>query len=558
MRPIVLGASGLVAVVAVGLALRPAGAVRRAQPELPADLAAITATATPLRTDGTCTGRFTTLDLPHTTTLDGEHVGQFDSNGAGVAAGDLDGDGLPDLVLANLDGPSTILWNRGDLAFEPQTLEDRSVRGVALVDTDDDGRRDIVMTHRGAGVSVWRNTGVPGADRFERTSLPGVTRPAYSMLWADLGGDAALDIVTASYDADLDRELGSSFLFSDGAGVIVHTRDGDRYTAERLAPHAQTLAMAAIDLDGDGRRDLVTGNDFTVPDRAWLRTADGWTETRPFERTTENTMGLVETDVDNDGITELFATDMKPYRSDPDTFAKWLPVMAAMPQVHAPDDPQRPVNAFQVRTDDGGWKEVAVQHGLDATGWSWSSRFGDLDRDGFVDLYVANGMIDDELFGYLAGGELVEENQVLRNQGDGTFARELAWGMGSSSSGRGMTLVDLDLDGRLDAVVNNLLKPAQLLRNDLCGGDAIEVDLRQPGRPNTFAVGATVTLWTDRGGFDRTVTATSGYLSGDPTTLHVGFPAGTQLQRLDIRWPDGSTSVIPAPVAGSRVEVSRS
>jgi hypothetical protein len=166
-------------------------------------------------------------------------------------------------------------------------------------------------------------------------------------------------------------------------------------------------------------------------------------------------------------------------------------------------------------------------------------------------------MIDVELFGYLERGELVEENQVLRNQGDGTFMRELDWGMGSTRSGRGMTLVDLDLDGRLDAVVNNLLAPAQVLRNDLCGGDAIEVDLRQPGRPNTFAVGATVTLWTDRGGFDRTVDATSGYLSGDPGTLHVGFPAGTQLRRLDIRWPDGAVSVVPAPAAGTRLEVSR-
>lgn len=557
MRPIALIASGVVAVVAIGVVLRPAGAVRRSQPDAPADPVAVSVAATPLHPATSCSGRFITSELPHTTTLTGEHVGQFDSNGAGVAAGDLDGDRLPEIVLANLDGPSTILWNRGDLRFEPEVIEDRSARGVAIVDTDDDGRLEIVFTHRGAGVSVWRDAGAPGAPRFERTSLPGVTKPAYAMLWADLGDDAALDIVTASYDADLDRELGSAFLFSDGAGVIVHTRDGARYVPERLVDESQTLTMVAIDLDGDGRRDLLTGNDFTVPDRAWLRTDAGWQETQPFGRTTENTMGMVETDVDNDGITELFATDMKPYRSDPDTFARWLPVMASMPQVHAKGDPQRAVNTFQVRAD-GGWREVAPQRGLDATGWSWSARFGDLDRDGFVDLYVANGMIDQELFGYLPGGELVEENQVLRNQGDGTFMRELGWGMGSTASGRGMTFADLDLDGRLDAVVNNLLAPAQLLRNNLCGGDSLLVDLRQPGRPNRFAIGAALTLWTDRGGFDRTVTATSGYLSGDPTTQHLAFPAGTQLRRLDIRWPDGTTSVIDAPPAGSHLEVTRS
>ena len=127
---------------------------------------------------------------------------------------------------------------------------------------------------------------------------------------------------------------------------------------------------------------------------------------------------------------------------------------------------------------------------------SWSTKFGDLDRDGWLDLYAANGMIDSELFGYLPGAELVEPNEVLRNDGDGMFTRMPGWGLGSLASGRGMSLADLDLDGRLDAVVNNLRSPAELHWNRLCGGRGIEVDLRDPASPNRAAVGARLTVWT--------------------------------------------------------------
>ena len=142
-------------------------------------------------------------------------------------------------------------------------------------------------------MSAWHNDGGPREARFSRTTLPGVLRPAYAMHWADIVGDRSLDLVTGSYDADLDRSKGSAFLFSDGAGIFVYERRGDEYIPQRLSRTSQTLTIATPDLDGDGIGDLLTGNDFTVRDRAWLRTADGWSETSPFARTTENTMSAV-------------------------------------------------------------------------------------------------------------------------------------------------------------------------------------------------------------------------------------------------------------------------
>jgi enediyne biosynthesis protein E4 len=116
---------------------------------------------------------------------------------------------------------------------------------------------------------------------------------------------------------------------------------------------------------------------------------------------------------------------------------------------------------------------------------------------------------------------------------------------------------DLDGDGDLDIVVNNLRGPAQLFENRLCGGSSLQVDLFWPGSGNSRAIGATLALHTDRGTLYRDVRAMSGYLSGDPARLHFGFPAGTYLDRLEIIWPDGVISRVEKPSSQMRLEISR-
>src|SRR5205823_5127207 len=148
-------------------------------------------------------------------------------------------------------------------------------------------------------------------------------------------------------------------------------------------------------------------------------------------------------DIDNSGRFALFTTDMKPYDIGVPTLASWLPMMATMPQRHAPGDIQVMQNVLQIRGADGRYHDEAASRGVSATGWSWSGKFGDLDNDGWLDLYVINGMIAPELFHHLPHDELVEQNQALRNQG-GTFAPAPAWGLGSTASGRGMSMADLN------------------------------------------------------------------------------------------------------------------
>jgi hypothetical protein len=231
--------------------------------------------------------------------------------------------------------------------------------------------------------------------------------------------------------------------------------------------------------------------------------------------------------------------------------------MNAMPKVQAADDPQTMRNVLQVRGADGRWHDEALNRSLDATGWSWSSQAGDLDNDGWLDLYVVNGMIAKEIFPYLPNYELIEKNQALRNLGNGTFAPAPEWNLGATASGRGMVMADLNNDGRLDIVVNNLKSPAQVFENQLCGGASLEVDLAWPESKNTRALGAQLALHTSTGTYYREVQAGSGYLSGDASRIHFGLPATAKLQQLDIIWPDGTQSNVNDLAPNTILKVTR-
>jgi hypothetical protein len=248
---------------------------------------------------------------------------------------------------------------------------------------------------------------------------------------------------------------------------------------------------------------------------------------------------------------------MRPYSDAPEIMNQWQPVMDKMTHNMVAGDPQHMANVLQVRNADGRFVNTAPQSGIEATGWSWSSKFGDLDQDGFLDLYVVNGMQALDNFSHLPNDELVEENQVFRNDGRGAFTPMPGWGLNSTYGGRSMSMADLDNDGDLDIVVNNLRAPSQIFENQLCAGASIQVDLRWPNSPNTHAIGAKLTLRTGAGNYMREVKATSGYLSGDPSRAHFGFPVESQLQALEITWPDGQVSTIGRLESNTLVSVVR-
>ena len=515
-----------------------------------------------------CEDRFVAHTLDHVTTIEGDIVRTYDSNGAGLAVNDLDRDGDLDLVLANLAGPNAIFWNEGDFAFRKQNFPHGQSRGVSAVDIDGDGWLDIVFAHRETRPLVWMNDGGESGEAVESQAqqkkskrIPGFTRldwfgasqKAYTFAWADLDGDIDLDFVLATYQTEFTRVDPTDLA---NGGVVYYENTGDDFLATHLAPYSQALALLLVDLNQDNHLDIWVGHDFLMPDQVWIRSEDGWQEATPFGETAQNTMSFAAGDIDNDGRTELFAADMKPYAETEEMMVAWSPLMETM--VDMADDQQIIENVLQVAGGGGTYANEAGARGLQASGWSWSAQFGDLDQDGYVDLYVVNGMAAEEMFGHLPGDELVEENLVFRNDGHGNFRPVSTWGLNATEGGRSMVMADLDGDGDLDIAVNNLLAPAVIYENRLCGGSSLTVDLSWPQSKNTHAIGAQLTLHTTTGRYVRALRSNSGYLTGEPSQAHFGFPAHSTPLLLEVRWPDGASSSLVMPAAGARITVERS
>ena len=487
-----------------------------------------------------CSGAFKEHTLDHLSTVPGgDNVRMFEANGGGVAINDLDNDGDLDIVLANHAQANTILWNEGQLNFRTERMDIGDSRAVSILDLDADGWQDIVMSRRVSAPNYWRNQ---GEGSFALEILPNVTKPLYSINWADFDGDGDLDLVGGTYDAGLLTEFGNEFLQSGNAGVYVYVNDAGRFRETRLSLNAQALALAVLDLNSDNRPDILVGNDFAVPDMIWLKSEYGWERAQPFSTMSHSTMSFDAADIDNNGSFELFSTDMKPYPNE--ALKPWMPVLEAMmSDPHAEGDPQKMENVLQELNGDS-FINSALARGIDATGWSWSAKFGDFDQDGFLDLYVVNGMMEQTTFAHLKNHELVEQNQAFRNDGTGQFEPMPRWKLGVKESGRGMSMADLDGDGDLDIVVNNLRSAAKLFENQLCSGSSLQVDLKWLGTSNVRAIGANLKLHTDSSSYTRDVRAISGYLSGDASRVHFGFPNHETIRLLEIIWPDGAVSKI--------------
>ena len=503
-------------------------------------------TRVPFGAANSCSGSFVSHELENISlTVPGQVVRMFDSNGSGVALGDLNGNYLLDIALANLSEPNAILWNQGEQGFLRMDLPNLSSRAVAIVDVDGDTALDVVFTQRLGPPIVYlskANTDSNWPRSFSEAAIPGITKTAYSMAWGDTDRDGDLDMVTGSYDLELQMLLEEAFKGQTDSGAYWHENQDFQFSSQLLTRQSQALAIAVGELQKDGRPLIIMGNDFLLPDRSWIWDQGQWQEHQPFDVTTQNTMSFSIGDVNNDGRLDFFAADMGPRDKDPETMSAWQPI--ANKVLEDPDDLQIVQNVLNLQGGESSFQNLAQESGVAATGWTWSTQMADFDQDGFLDLYVVNGMNALDLFSHLPDNELVETNWAFHNVEGNHFALAPEWNMGLPQGGRGMTVGDVDFDGDLDVIVNNLLEAAILLENQLCQGSSIQVRMRDLRSSNTHGVGARLTLYLNDGMQVRVLEVSSGYLSGLPPIVHFGFPLNSTLGRMEVLWPDGELEII--------------
>ncbi|MFN0066386.1 MAG: VCBS repeat-containing protein [Limisphaerales bacterium] len=502
----------------------------------------------------------------------------------GAAFADLDADGDPDLVVNTLGQGTHVFLNEGRGSFRPAPfLLNPGGAGMtaAVADVDGDGWPDVYLAnYRSSALMDLPNARATFRRENGRLVVDTLNgRPATA---PDLAGRFSVNdrggIEEHGEPDVLYRNLGgTNFAAVPWTGGAFLDEDGRPLTAP---PRDWGLAAMFRDVNGDGRPDLYVCNDFHSPDRLWLNQGEGRLRLAPaatLRRTSLSSMAVDFADLDRDGHDDFIVFDML----GRDHAQRMRFVGDAFPDVPRPGvflhRPQIEQNTVFRARGDGTFAEVAPWAGLAATDWTWSGAFLDVDLDGLDDLLVVNGMeraardpdvnerlkamraarrmSDAEIFAARrAFPRLAPPNLAFRNHGGLRFAETGAvWGFDLAGVTSALALGDLDGDGDLDVVLNNLNAGASFYRND-AAAPRVAVRLRgQP--PNTAGLGAKIRVAGGPLPQSQEMIAGGRYLSGDEA-LRV-FAAGTPTNRLtvEVTWPGGRTSVVTNVLANTALEI---
>ncbi len=490
----------------------------------------------------------------------------------GTTLADVDGNGSLDLLVNGIGTGTRLFLNDGQGRFTERAdsglSRTASATSLALADIDGDGDLDLYCTHY---IDVMHladpTTRFALARRANGWTVTKVNdQPTTLPRWKDR--------FEALPDGSV-RELPEyhGFYRNDGTGRFESILfEPGLFTDEHGAPLAPTrdwgLSVMFRDVNGDGAPDFYVCNDNASPDRFWINNGGGkfrdvarW----KLRHTSRSSMGLDFADLNRDGHDDLFVLDMLA-RDHGKRVTQLMRDRPKAAEVERPDaQPRFNRNMLFLGQRDGAYAETALMAGVAATGWSWCPMFLDVDLDGYEDLLVTTGfgmdVMDqdshDELRRRMRQMNFEERKRsrrlhpewrtkslAFRNRGDATFEPAASWGFDHVGIANGAALGDLDNDGDLDVVVNNLNEVATLYRND---SSAPRIGVRLKGLPpNPHGVGARITLEGGPVRQSQEVVCGGRYMSGDQATRVFAAAAQTgRPLRIEVRWRSGALTVVP-------------
>ena len=546
-------------------------------------------------------------------------------NGCGVAAGDFDGDGLCDLYFANTDGNNGLFRNQGQWRFQNVTAAagvscgtNSASKGVTFADVNGDGQLDLLVGMLGGPNAFFVNQ---GRGRFTNmTAAAGLSAKAgtHSLAMADVDGDGDLDLYLANY--------GEQSILRNGGAISTRMVNGKPQVTGRWAkrlkiidgrmiefgepdtlylnngngtfspvswtggafldehgqplksePYDMGLSVMFRDINGDGAPDIYVCNDFQTPDRMWINDSKGHFRALPdlaVRATCHFSMGVDFADIDRDGFDDFFVGDMLSRHHTLRMTQIGVPNPPAVEVGESWDRHQIRQNTLNVNRGDGTYANLANFAGVEASDWSWSVVFLDVDLDGFEDLLVVNAHGYDtqdldmhERMPQEAGGSmrigkklkdfppLITPNYLFRNRGNRTFEENGAqWGFNSTNVSHGIALADFDLDGDLDVAVSCLWQAPLIYRNESIA-PRVTVRLRGAGQ-NTQGIGAKIKLL---GGMvpmqSQEIHCGGRYLSSDDTMRVFAAGSLTNEMTIEVAWRSGRRSVVRGVRANRLYEI---
>ena len=517
-------------------------------------------------------------------------------NGGGVAIGDINNDGLPDIYFSGNTVSNKLYLNKGDLRFEDIT--DKAgvgalqgwKTGVTFADVNQDGWLDLYVSRSAMSDSTLRknllfiNNG--NLTFTEKASAFGIDDDAYSThaSFFDYDKDGDLDLFILNHSLPMYAGFSNMLVNfkkqpSTKFASKLYNNDGGKF--RDVSANAGIvnnvlsfgLGLAIADVNDDGWEDIYISNDFNEEDYLYINNRDG-----TFKNAARDAIGHMSlfsmgsdiADVNNDALPDIFTLDMLPesnerikLSSGDDNYDKYKLLLQA--GFHH----QSMRNMLQLNNGDGTFAEVGQLMGISNTDWSWSALFADFDGDGWKDLYVSNGYekdytnmqflkytVDERMKSRQTGAppnirEIIGQmpaiqvgNFLFKNGGDLRFTKTTAqWGLTRAFKSNGAAYADLDNDGDLDLVINTMNEKAVLYKNTSSENKSasyIKIDLRK-ANPKRIIEGTKVVIYANGKRQYQEFNPVRGFQSSMNVPLVFGIQGSTAVDSVRIIWPDGKT-----------------